>query len=103
MKLTEPPSFLLFKPFASHWLVKFSHLIYAEMLFRILLIVTIIVTNSNAWVTVPSETKVSIYDFCSFKVPCAPGHLCHEGFCIQQQSFSSFPRSMYFRSLFRRR
>lgn len=38
MKLTEPPSFLLFKPFASHWLVKFSHLIYAEMLFRILLV-----------------------------------------------------------------
>ncbi|EFO96725.1 hypothetical protein GCK72_022138 [Caenorhabditis remanei] len=75
------------------------------MLLKIILIALIFVNISQALVTSPSETKVSIYDFCSYKVPCAPGHLCHEGFCIQQQSygsFPSFPRSMFYRSLYRR-
>uniref|UniRef100_A0A1I7T2M6 Secreted protein n=1 Tax=Caenorhabditis tropicalis TaxID=1561998 RepID=A0A1I7T2M6_9PELO len=74
------------------------------MLLKILLFSMVFATISNALVTVPSDTKVSIYDFCSYKVPCAPGHLCHEGFCIQTQSYEyeSLPRSLFYRSLFRR-
>ncbi|CAP28055.2 Protein CBG08170 [Caenorhabditis briggsae] len=75
------------------------------MFVKLLLIAAFFSNISQAMIALPSESKVSIYDFCGPKVPCAPGHLCHEGFCIQQQSygsFPSFPRSLFYRSLYRR-
>ncbi|CAI2355614.1 unnamed protein product [Caenorhabditis sp. 36 PRJEB53466] len=71
------------------------------MFFRVLLLSALCLAVIEALVTVPSDTKVSIYDFCSEKVPCAPGHLCHDGFCLMQ-NYGAYARGAYFRSLFYR-